>query len=469
MRKILSTMICAIMLFTCISCASTEPEIVPDYDSSYSEEDVDLNDRTLVMGMVQDYFFEGENSTLSYINDTDLGDLAAQRLKDVESTYNCKIEFQYVDRAGETAFRSAVGGQYLFDFISEESFFLVNYLQVNAFQDLTQVESLDVFDETKWGSRYMRSSTMFDGAIIGVLPAAHPMRVSNSMDAVLVINEDLIANILATDPRDLYENGEWNWDAFENALLTYAHTDNSNERVYSLGADIGTVGRALAICNGFDFLTMKDNGKFDLGYFSENAVEGYNKAYEWYNGAPATNIDTEPSLDKFIDNKAVMQFVSAWEIVSTSTSIAYQMENFGIVPPPYGPSSDGPKDYKVSYSAADFTMCIPITAKDIEESAFILDKIYEPFEGYETREDIIDYLYNNYFTDKRDANLFIEMTEGDHAFYHDHMHGFSFHSNIKDGVAKTLEEYEEKVYTDAAKYTLTSYETIAMYEEYFHD
>lgn len=310
---------------------------------------------------------------------------------------------------------------------------------------------------------------MFDGAIIGVLPAAHPMRLTNSIDGVLVVNENLIANALAPDPRDLYESGEWNWDKFEECLLTYAHTDNSNEFVYSLAADIGTLGRALAICNGFDYFTLKDNSDFELGYFSPNAIEGYNKAYEWFNGAPSANIDQEPSFDKFIANKAVMQFFAAWEIFSTSTSIAYQMENFGLIPPPYGPNADGPNDYQHSYSAADFTMCIPVTAKDIEMAAFVLDRIYEPFEGYETKEDIIDYLTRNYFRDERDSKFFLEMVEGDRVFYHDHMNGFSFHGELKDGVAKTMEANEERVYNEAKDHTLTSYETIAMYEELFHE
>lgn len=468
MRKILSMLLCATIIFTCVSCAAKDPEIVPEYDSSIAEDGVNFNGRTFIYGMVKDYMFEGEDSTLTYINGTDLGDLAVKRLKDIEDKYNCTIEFEYdLGRAAETAYHSAVGGQYVYDFISEESFALINYRSTNAFQDLTQLDNIDVFDETKWGSRYIRSTTMFDGAIIGVIPAAHPMRAANSLDNIIVINEDLSSNVLATDPREYYENGEWNWDAFENCLLTYAHTDSSNEFVYSLNTNMGTLGKVLACGNGFDFLTFDDSGDFELGYFSPNAIEAYNQAFEWFNGATSSNILDEWGSTPFLEGKSVIGLLGVYEIVSTSSSLAYQMENFCIMPPPTGPSADGPDDYRISYSSTDFTMCIPITAKDAEEAAFVLDKIYEPFEGYETKEEIIDYLHKNYFKDKRDAKFFVEMSEGEHPFFY----GFLYLDEIENGVMQYVEAYKDKYYNEVAEKNnvLKSYETIKMYEEFFHD
>ena len=468
MRRIISMILCLVLLFCLASCAAEE-ETVPEYEFDNPGADADLSGATLIMGLVQDYMFEGADSTLSYTNNTDLGDLAVKRIKDIESRFNCRLQFDYVERAGSLAYTSAVGGLYVFDFISEESFFVYNYLKTNAFQDLTQVENLDVFDETKWGSRYMRSSTMADGGIFGVLPAMHPMRLQNSIDGLLVINEDLIDRLSVTDPRDYFERGEWNWDTFEDCLLNYAYNESSNDFVYSLAAGIGTTAKALAICNGFDFMTFKDNGDFEIGYFGPNAVEGYNKAFELYNGPAGRNIDPEPSLDKFFNGMAVMQFIDAWQIVGTTNSVAFKMENFGLVPAPCGPSAKGPDDWKTSYSSADFTLMIPITAKDIETSALILDQIYEPFEGYETKQDTIDYLYKNYFTDYRDAAFFVEIAMGDRSYFHDNSRGFGFFSNIADGVAKMLGTYEGPAMEAAEKNLVPAYKTLEMYEDRFHD
>jgi hypothetical protein len=451
------------------ACATAEQEIVPEYNSDEFENTADLNGQTLVMGMVPDYFFEGENSVLTYTYDTDLGDLAAKRISDIENKYNCKLRFDYVERTGSLAFSSAAAGLYIFDFISEESFFLYNYLKTYAFQDLTKVENLDVFDETKWGSRYMRISTMYDGAIIGVLPAMHPMRLTNSIDEVLVVNEDLVNKLSATDPRDFYERGEWNWDTFEDCLLNYAFTDNANNFVYSLCAGMGQTARSLAICNGFDFITFNGNDDFEIGYFAPNAIEAYNWTFEVYNGPAGRNIDTEPSLQKFISGNSVMQYLSAYEIVSTTDSVAFRMDNFGIVPSPCGPSAKGPNDWKTSYSSADFTLAIPITAKDVEISALILDKIYDPFEGYETKDQVIEYLRRNYFLDVRDAEYFVEMSLGDKPFFHDNSRGFGIFQHIVDGVTKMVDTYKGPAIEAAKKNLVPAYKTLEMYEELFHD
>lgn len=462
-------LIIAVVFMIFISACASAEEIVPEYLDGSRDDSADLNGQTLIMGMVPDYFFEGENSVLTYTYNTDLGDLAAKRINDIESKYNCKLQFDYVGRTGSLAFSSAAAGLYIFDFISEESFFLYNYLKTYAFQDLTKVENLDVFDETKWGSRYMRVSTMYDGAIIGVLPAMHPMRLTNSIDEILVINEDYINRLSATDPRDYYERGEWNWDTFEDCLLNYAFTDNSNNLVYSLGAGMGQTARSLAMCNGYEFITFYDNDDFELGYFGPNAIEAYNWTFELYNGPAGRNIDTESSLEKFIAGNSVMQYLGAYQIVSTTDSVAFMMDNFGIVPSPCGPSAKGQDDWKTSYSSADFTLAIPVTAKDVEISALILDKIYEPFEGYETKEQVIDYLRRNYFLDVRDAEYFVEMALGDKPFFHDNSRGFGFFGSIGDGVTKMVDSYKGAAIEAAKKNLVPAYKTLEMYEDMFHD
>lgn len=473
MKKIISLFLCLIFAFSLVSCASEEPEIVPEYDSSISEDDIDLDGRTLIMGMVQDYFFEGEDSTLSFTNNTELGDLAAQRLRDVQDKYNCKIEFDYVGRAGEVAFNSAVAGSYIFDFISEESYFLVNYMKANAFVDLTTLENIDVFDESKWGNKNIRMSTMFNGAIYGVLPAAHPMREAISVGNIIVVNEDYVTNLLATDPRDYLENGTWNWETFTDCLNTYAHTSGiSNEYVYALSSGFGGFSRELAMSNGVDPIIINENGSFTVGYFEQPAIDAYNQAWDWFYGPTAANVLSEGvNTEDFIAGNSVMHTTSVWKIISTTDSVAYTMDNFGILPVPYGPNAAGPDDYTTSYSSAVFTMCIPITAKDPEISALVLDKIYEPFEGYETKEDIIDYLYKNYFRDTRDAEFLLQLTSGDHIYYHDHYHDFStmFDQFPNQGIVKGLQSYEEKHYANMEKYVLPAYETMVQYAEYFHE
>ena len=112
-----------------------------------------------------------------------------------------------------------------------------------------------------------------------------------------------------------------------------------------------------------------------------------------------------------------------------------------------------------------------MNAKQPEAAAMILDRLCEPFEGYETREEILDYLYNNYFKDKRDAEFLMDITSGDHIYYHDHMHDFStmFDQFPNNGIVKSLEAYEDKHYENMERYVLPAYQTMVDYAEYFHE
>ena len=474
MKRILAFILCSVFVLLFVSCSAVE-EIVPEYTSDTDTAGVNLGGQRLIMGMVKDYFFEGADSTLTFINNTEFGDLAMKRLRDVENNYNCKIDFNYVDRSGEQAYYSVVSGSYAFDMISEESYWFIDYLPSGAFVDLTGLDNLDAFDETKWGNRYLRLSTMYNGAIYGLLPARHPMRLSNSPSNLFAVNEKYITNLVTTDPRDYFENGEWNWDTFGNCLETYAHTDAmTNEFVYSLGScfEYGRLYMVIAMSNGCDFITMKDDGSYTLGYFSQNAVDAYNKVNEWMYGATSGNINLEGGLTQFLDGKSVITLIDAYQVLSSSDSIAYKMDDFGIVPAPCGPGASNPYDYATSYESADFTIAIPITAKDPEVSALVLNAIYEPFEGFETEDDITDYLIRNYFNDERDARLFMDITDLDHIYYHDHKHGLSemFGQLAKNvAVSRCVDSYESRYYTIVDKYVIPEYITIAEYEEYFHE
>ncbi|MBE6896594.1 MAG: hypothetical protein E7477_05770 [Ruminococcaceae bacterium] len=464
MKKIIAILMCLVFTLTIMSCAASEEEIVPDYDSNVSDQ-IDLDGKTFIYGMVQDYFFEGADSTLGYINTTEFADLAAKRLEEVEDRYNCSIEMKYVTRAGEAAYHSVLTSDYEFDFIQEESFFLVDYVIANIFTDLASLDNIDATNEEKWGNRYLLASTMWNGGIYGVIPALHPLRTQNSMSSVFAVNENHIATLGQTDPRDYYENGEWTYDTFTNVLTNYTFNNLSGDKVYSLAASRGWFTRGMALSNGDEYLTIKDDGAFSLGFYSDTALEAFNQTFEWWNGPTASNI-IEGGLDQFVSGQSVLGLIDAYQILSGTTSVAYNVDNFGIVPFPSGPNAE-PGWYKSFYEAADFTICIPLTAPDAEASALIIDAIYESFEGYETDESVIEYLSRNYFLDERDSKFFFELSDKDHAVYIDHAHSLSgFFGDITTRSAtEVLQGAENLQYTNTEKYILPQYQTIAeLYE-----
>ena len=407
--------------------------MVPEYITGDTDGAVDLRGTKVIYGIVNDYFFEND-STLGYINNTELGDLAVKRIKDINEKYNCNVVFDYVAVGAQTVYNYAVAGSYVFDILSDETYDIVKFIDSGIYIDLIGVDYIDVFDTTKWGNKYMNMSVMYKGAIYGVLPAQHPMRLSNSIENIIAVNEDYITDIAGNDPRDYFENGEWNWDSFEDCLRNFAHTGvTSNEFIYSFSGLFGRFSRELGMSNGTKLFEVSDDGSYTFGYFSPTAIDAY-------------------------------------MVLTKSDSIAYKMENFGLVPVPYGPSASGPQDYSTSYRAADFTLCIPVTAHDFNTSALIIDSIYEPFPGYETRESVIEYLARNYFKDARDAKFYIEMTDDEHTYYHDH-HRFSgmFDQFRNTGITRGIESTKDKYINLMLKEEVPYYSTLVQYEEYFHD
>ena len=463
MKKIIAILMCLCFTLTIMSCSSSEEEIIPEYNSRVSG-DIDLSGKTFVYGMTQSYFFEGEDSTLGYINTTEFADLAAKRLADVEGKYNCTIEIKYESNLPQTVYYTVASGDRSFDFIQDESYVLTNYAISGTFYDLSVLENMDATDEEKWGSRFLLSPMMWNGALYGVVPVKHPLKAENSPTGIIAINESMIKTLGLDDPRDHFENKTWTYSTFTDCLLNYAHTNNSGNFVYSfITSGDGWLYRTAAFSNGGELVTINEDGTYDMGLFSDNVLVALEQVYEWMTGPTGANIlyvGSTVTEDNLNEGNGVMSLIDSYQVLTGTTSIAYNLDDFGIVPFPSGPDVD-PGSFKTSFESADFVIAIPISVDDPEQSALVLDAVYEPFEGYETKESILEYLTRNYFHDERDAAFFTSITEKDHTFYFDFLHGIQgqvmgMHSNSKtpveylDGIhdqhANLIEEYVLPVY-----------------------
>ena len=176
-------------------------------------------------------------------------------------------------------------------------------------------------------------------------------------------------------------------DTFTEVLSTYTFTALSGDTIYSFASDASRFIRCIAFSNGDDFITYNgEDGTFELGLYTTTTLQALNQYYEWMNG---------PTKDTMM--------------VTTDTN-AYNLNNYGIVPYPNGPEAE-PGYYKTYCESTDFTICIPIMAQDPEATAVVMDSLYEPLDGYETKESIIEYLDKNYFLDSRDSAFFYEIAD----------------------------------------------------------
>jgi len=466
MKKIIAILMCLVFTLTIMSCAASEEEIIPEYNSRVSG-DIDLLGKTFVYGMEQSYFFEGADSTLGYINTTEFADLAAKRLDDVENKLNCKIEIRYESDAAQSAYYTVATGERTFDFIQDESYSLTNYAISGIFYDLSILENINATNEEKWGSRYLLSPMMWNGALYGVVPVQHPLKAENSPTGIIAVNESMIRTLGLVDPRDYFENDNWIYSTFTDCLLNYAHTNNSGDYVYSfITSGDGWLYRTASFSNGGELVTINDDGTYDMGLFSSNVLVALEQVYEWMTGPTGNNImyvGSTVTEDNLNDGNGVMALIDAYQVLSGTSSVAYNLDDFGIVPFPSGPNVE-PGTFKTSFESADFVVSIPISVDDPEQSALVLDYIYEPFEGYETKEAVLDYLTRNYFHDDRDAEFFTSITDKDHTFYFDFLHGIQgqimgMHSNTKTPV-EYLDSIRDQHSSLIEQYVLPVYKTI---------
>ena len=464
-QKIIPVLFCAVFVFVCVSCSTGNPEeIVPEYINDIPGE-IDLNGKTYVFGMVKDYFFEGKDSVLTYIYNTQFGDLALKRLREVENKHNCTIEFKYHNRSGEAAYIDVVSSSHTNDLIQEESYWLVSYIPTGVFTDLKLLDNIDITNTEKWGNPKLLLSTMWIDAVYGVVPAQHPLRTQNSVSNIIAINEDYIKTLGVSDPRDFYENKTWDWETFTNVLYDYTFTALSGDKVYSFATDASRFARAVAFSNGDEYIKyVPEDDTFKLGLYSSTALLALNQYFDWLNGPTKDNILLEAGLDPLKDGRTVLGNVEAFEVLSNTDSIAYNLDNFGIIPYPYGPDAE-PGWYQCYNESTDFTICIPVSAVDPEGTAVVMESIYEPFEGYETRESIIDYLDKNYFLDTRDSKFFVEISDYKNTYFFATMDGLFdvWNEIVVRKPSEALAKYKDIMYDKAEKNLLprlrTSYNT----------
>jgi hypothetical protein len=116
----------------------------------------------------------------------------------------------------------------------------------------------------------------------------------------------------------------------------------------------------------------------------------------------------ENMLEAFTEGKSVLTIMNGTDLLGSEYSIAYTMDNFGVVPFPHGPNGT-PENTGSTITETRFSTSIPALAKDPAMSAIILNAIYDPLPGYEDEEDIISYFRRFYFFDDRDVTNFINM------------------------------------------------------------
>lgn len=268
-------------------------------------------------------------------------------------------------------------------------------------------EYIDYRNEEKWGSRSILEVLYWEDDVYGLIPMSWPTS-SVSYTGLTVINEDLIASLNATDPRDLYENGQWTWETFRNCLEQYYIQEGNEVKQYAITAQyLGNFGENYILSNGYRLAEKGPDGQYRSGLHDPRALTAMIEAQDVLYGPLSNTIkyNVDPA-EHLINGTSVLGILHYAEYLTDK--VVKEMPNFGLIAWPSGPNVD-PGFIATNHHNLERAIVLSRYSHNIEATAIAINALYEPFEEYPNSESIKDFLYKTFFFDRRDADLYYDL------------------------------------------------------------
>ena len=401
MKRVIIIAVCIMFLLSICACAVPEPEIVPEYDET-AFSGINLDGYNILWGWT-DAAGLNNDSNFGFIEGTPRSDMMIEHKKKVETALNCKITISH--SANNDLLRAGImTGDQTIDIITAGSLRMMNSIRGGYLTGLSSY--IDVTDYDKWGTPNMLTSVLWKDDLYAVVPFAWPEVMYTNSAHVLAINENLISKLSVTDPREYVEAVDWTWDRFEECLDNFTFED-AGHTIYSYKGGFGRYFYTnMVISNGVSLIT-NDNGNIVCGILTDAGIEAMERGRyisEIYKGKANGGSD---SPEGFINGEAVMYLAWTYELTRNTQYIMYQMDNVGVVPFPQGPKAK-PGTYSAFHQSLAYATGIPFNAKDTNASLTVLDAMFEPFEEYKTKDDIVEMMASQIFFDRRDAEVILE-------------------------------------------------------------
>jgi ABC-type glycerol-3-phosphate transport system substrate-binding protein len=408
MKRIISLMLIMLLVLFASGCSQN----VPSEEQEIQEEEtpaIDMGGYTCKI--MQEYPTE---QTLKYPQDTLLADAALERMASLSEKYNCSITVE-----GETsnAYLQAlisplIAGQYFGEIAcTHQPWYLAHS---DCLYPLTEVqEYLDFTNYEKFGSVGLLELGMANGVPYTVYPILWPERQSSYTYNILAFDVNFMKANGLTDPREYMDQKIWNWDTFEKVLRDYTF-NIGEDKIYGLMSLWPMVGD-IVYANGGNFVETKEDGTLVNGLFDKKVIEAIDwctKLFTEYSDCIKKQTDYETGVKQFINNEGVLYHTSFSHLLQ---SVVYEVDNFGIVPLPCGPS----QTYGVWSSIIadpDSTFGIFYNAENPEYAARIINDMLEPFEGFETKEQLKKHAQSVFFDD-RDIDFYLSYLDNTRANY----------------------------------------------------
>lgn len=276
-------------------------------------------------------------------------------------------------------------------------------------------------ESEKYGSVSLLEIAMVNGEVYEVFPVALPEYITGKIYAncLLAVNEDLIQSLGVLDPREKVEKGNWIWSDFENSLSEYSY-GSEEEKVYGIDFNQEYFLINAALSNGVRYISHETDDI--VGGITSNATV---EAIDWVrkllnekkDEIHATRGDywQDSRRGFFYEGRSVLNLLDT-SAVMTHVAYSENIEKFGVVPFPCGPSGTY-GDWSCELVTAEGMVILKESGADSEDCAHLISALYEPLPGFETPDAYGEELLRNFFYDARDVDLMLNLYKGGQYFY----------------------------------------------------
>lgn len=284
--------------------------------------------------------------TVTYAIGVDLVPDVKLMIAQFENKYNCKVVTENLTFQDYVQMLAAkVAGKKTYDIVQVEGLRFPSIAIANMCEPLEDTVTTADFNNTgdvskggfdqKLSESFIWNNHLY--AVVGVKGEYAPNMT------ILFYNKKIFKEAGAKDPRELYEAGKWNWDAFYEAGTIIAK--NTTSKICDL-----SVMRRVNYFNdawGID-ISKPESPKAALT--SSKMIKAYEFAQKCLVGpnAIALNENLQGTADSFIEGKVAMlngfafhlyRSLNIGESVEASNAFGKNLKNLGIVPVPLGPDN----------------------------------------------------------------------------------------------------------------------------------
>ncbi len=300
-----------------------------------------------------------ENPNITYLGYYDMriaGDIKPA-VKLFEDTYGGKIEYyptSWAERSDKLA--TLILSDESPDLVDKDGNTFPHLMSLDMYEDLTDYIDLslpqwegmgDIIESFKWGDAHYY----------------YPF-VTEASPYWLMYNESIFDEYGIDNPRELYDAGEWDWNAYRQCMLDYVDNVPDARCGY-----YGVNGFDIIASTGTPFIGM-DDGKLVSNMKSPEVERAANFLEELrreglaFRGEGMYNQEPEP----LVQGLSAFQGIGIWRFATYC--IDYPEMGINLVPFPRDPSAD---DYY--YSVSTFGYLVPKGSKNIEGGAEFINMI----------------------------------------------------------------------------------------------